>query len=249
MEFFIKKIFEENAENDELVHQQFSKFSRGEFRNKAMIVAKRQGSGKFSVNTTPEYGNELVRCLAEELGDSSAEIKGVIVSTRQLKEVPEFEELLAQVKIKQFMGVKQFQIDQELTGNQIIEILNLVPSAFVGLSFKVGDTELKIKPKAPKSAKPSSKGDAGPKVDFCRLKTKNEALVNDLVFDSETKGFKKVEITHEFIINEIVVSDELKAEAKEDFALIKEKALRKGKIVRKLNIDEKEVVKEVEFAA
>ena len=242
MEFFIKKIFDENV--DELVHQQFSKFSRGEFKYKAMVVAKAMRGGKFSINTTPEYGNELVKCLAEKLGDSITSVKGVVVSTRDLTGELDFQDK------KQFMGVKQYILDREMSGVEILELCEKVPSSFVGLSFKVGDTELKIKPKAPKSAKPSSKGDAGPKVDFCRLKTTDKSLVEGLIFDSEIKGFKKIEISHDFIIEEIVISDELKSEAKGDFALIKEKALRKGRIVRRVKVDEgEEVVKEVEFSA
>lgn len=241
MEFFIKKIFDGKV--DDLVHHQFSKFSRGEFKNKAMIVAKAQSGGKFSINTTPEYGNELVKCLAEKLGEKTTEVKGVVVSTRNLTGELDFQNK------KQFMGVKQYIMDKEMSGNEILELCNKIPSSFIGLSFKVDDTELKIKPKAPKSAKPSSKGDAGPKVDFCRLKTTDKSILDNLVFDSEARGFKKVEISHEFIINEIVVSDELKKEAGDDFALIKEKAKRKGKLIRKLNIDGKKVVKEIELEA
>jgi len=241
MEFFIKKIFD--GEVDEMVHQQFSKFSRGEFKDKAMVVAKAMSGGKFSINTTPEYGNELVRCLAEKLGDSVSAVKGVVVSTRDLTGELDFQDK------KQFMGVKQYIIDKEMSGTEILELCDKVPSSFIGLSFKVGDTELKIKPKAPKSAKPSSKGDGGPKVNFCRLKTKDRLVVESLLFDMELDGsWKKVEVSHDFLIEEIVVSDELKASAKGDFALIKEKALRKGKIIRKIRVDEgEEVRKEREF--
>jgi hypothetical protein len=241
MEFFIKKIFDGNS--DDLVHQQFSKFSRGDFKNKAMVVGKAMSGGKFSINTTPEYGNELVRILADKLGDEITDVKGVVISTRDLTGELDFQNK------KQFMGVKQYILDKEMSGNEILELCDKVPSSFVGLSFKVGDTELKIKPKAPKGAKPSTKGDA-PKVDFCRLKTKDKSLVDGLIFDKDISGFKKIEISHDFVINEIVVSDELKAEADGDFAMIKEKALRKGKLVRRVRIDEgEEVVKEVELSA
>jgi hypothetical protein len=243
MKFFIDKIFNGNVEKDRLVHLQFSKFSRGEFKDKAMIVAKAMSKGKFSVNTTPEYGNELVRSLAEKLGDNAALVKGVVVSTRDLTGELDFQDK------KQFMGVKQYIIDKEMSGNEILELCDKVPSAFIGLSFSVGDSELKIKPKAPKSAKPSSKGDSVPKVDFCKLKTTDKSIVDGLIFDEEAKNFKQIEIRHNFIIEEIVISDELKREAGDDFALIKEKSLRKGKIVRKLNIDGKDIVKEKEFEA
>ncbi|MBL7051424.1 hypothetical protein ISS04_04690 [Candidatus Woesearchaeota archaeon] len=243
MKFFIDKIF--NGEVDEWVHIQFQKFSRGEFKNRAMIVAKQQASGRFSINTTPEYGNEFVRVMAEKLGEEMTRVTGVVVSTRDLTGELDFQNK------KQFMGVKQYILDREMSGNEILELCDKVPNSFMGLSFKVDDSELKIKPKAPKSAKPSSKGDAGPKVDFCRLKTKDLSIVRSLLFDQELGGgWKKIEISHDFNINEIVVSDSLKEEAGGDFALIKEKALRKGRLVRRVRVDEgEEVRKEVEFSA
>ena len=227
MEFFIKKIFEDNV--DELVHQQFKKYSRGEFRNKAMIVAKKTGKG-YSISTSAEYANELVRYFAEKLGDESAVISGVVVSTLDLTGELDFKDK------KQFMGVKQYILDGEMTGNHIIELCDKLPNAFFGLSFEVGESKLKIKAKAPKSAKPSTKSEGKPKVDFCKIKTKDSELVNGLVFD--VSGFKKVEIGHDFLIDEIVVSDELKEEADGDFALIKERAKRKGRLVRKVSVDE-----------
>lgn len=239
MKFFIDKIF--NGENDEMVHLQFSKFSRGEFKDRAMIAAKAMSNGNFNINTTPDYGNELVRCLAEKLGNSKTHVTGVVVLTRDLTGELDFQNK------KQFMGVKQHVIDKEMSGDEILDICNKVPCAFIGLSFSVGESELKIKPKAPKSAKPSTKGDAEPKVDFCKLKTSDKNIVESLIFDSDAKVFKQIEIRHDFIIKEIVVSDELKASAGDDYALIKEKALRKGLIVRKLKIDGREMKKEREF--
>ena len=56
-----------------------------------------------------------------------------------------------------------------------------------------------------------------------------------------------MEIKHDFIINEIVIPDELKNE--KDFAKIREMSRRKGKIIRNLNIDGKDVKKEIEFEA
>jgi len=243
MKFFIDKIFSGKA--DELVHVQFQKFSRGEFKDRAMIIAKQMSSGKFSINTTPEYGNELVKCLGEKLGGEMTVVTGVVVSTRDLEGELDYENK------KQFMGVKQYVINKEMSGSEILELCDKLSNSFIGLSFKVGDSELKIKPKAPKSAKPSSKGESGPKVDFCKLKTSDRSIVDSLLFDSELqRGWKKVEVSHDFLINEIVISDELKKEAGEDYSLIKEKALRRGRVVRRLKVDESiEVMKEREFEA
>lgn len=236
MDFFITKIF--GGKIDDLVHVQFQKFSRGEFRDRAVIIAK-QSAGKFSINTTPEFGNEFVRYLAEKLGTAKTKVTGVVVSTRDL------EGELPYTHKKQFMGVKQYIIDGEFTGTEILNICNKFMNSFIGLSFSVNETELKIKPKAPKSAKPSTKSEETPKADFCKVKTKDTELVKKILFD--VNSFKTAEIVHTFVINEITVPEALKNE--KDFAVIREKSLRKGKIIRRLKIDGKETISEREFAA
>jgi hypothetical protein len=51
------------------------------------------------------------------------------------------------------------------------------------------------------------------------------------------------------MIDEIIVSDELKKEADGDYAKIKEMAKRKGKVVREITVDGVEKKKEKEFSA
>ena len=138
MDFFIKKIFEGKGEGDDLVHQQFIKFSRGEFPNKAMFVAKKQ-KDKYSISTTADYANELVMAFAEKLGEKSAEVTGLIVSTRDLSGIVDYDD------VSQFQGIKKYKIKKDMTGNQILDICEKLPSSFISFSFKVNNSELKIK--------------------------------------------------------------------------------------------------------
>ena len=229
---FIKKIF--NKEMNEEVHLQFQKFSRGEFRDRALIVAKRTGN-KYTINTSAEFANELVAEMAERLGHNSAKIMGAIVSTLNLN--------IDYKEKKQFKGVKRFLIEKKMTGQEIIELIKNYPKAFFALSFEADGSILKVKPKAPKSGKPSSKGEDAPKADFCKLITNDKSFAEDFVF--ERQEFKQAEIKHTFIIEEIVVPETLKKE--KDFALVREKALRKGKIIREGKIDGQNIRKEAEF--
>jgi hypothetical protein len=236
MDGFIKKIFE--GKTDELVHVQFQKFSRGEFKDKAVILYS-QSKGKYTLSTTYEYANEFSRALAEKLGESKTKVTGAIVSTRDLKGQLNYS------NIKQFAGVKQYQLDSDMSGKEIIALLDKLPTAFFALSFKVGETELKTKPKAPISGKPSTKADAGPKADFCKLYTADKNFIKSFVFDSEIDdSVKKAEITNIYVINDITLP---KGEA--DPVKVREMAIRKGKIVRNIKIDEKLVKKEHDFTA
>jgi hypothetical protein len=229
---FIKKIFKNQPDNS--VHLQFQKFGKGEFRNRALINARKSGN-KYTILTTAEFANELVREVAGKLGGNKARVTGAIVSTNDLKEELDFKE------IKQFQGVKRYLIDKEMNGNDILSLLEKFPKAFFALSFNCDkdSTSLKIKPKAPKSGKPGKKGEK-PKPNFCKITTTDKMLAEDFVF--EVPDFKKAEIDHKFIINEII-----QLEGETDYARIRELAKRKGEIIREALIDGKEIRKKMDF--
>lgn len=232
---FIKKIFD--GKSDDSVHLQFQKFSRGEFRDRALIEAK-NSNGRYTIKTSAEFANEFIKIMAEKLGNEKTKITGAIISTQDLKGELEFKD------IKQFQGVKKYLIDTEMSGDEIIGLLDKFPKNFFALSFSVGENILKIKPKAPKSGKPGKSGEA-PKVDFCSLKTKDAEIGKSFVF--EVENFKEARINHIFFIEKIEIPEDLKSS--KDFALIREKSKRVGKIIRKAVIDGKEVNSEKEFSA
>ena len=230
---FIKKIFDGAV--DESVHLQFQKFSKGEFRSRGLIEAKKIGKG-YSIKTSAEFANGLVRIVAEKLGEDSVRITGAIVSTQDLTGELEFKEK------KQFQGVKRYLIDKEMSGTEIINLLDKFPKNFFALTFEVGDMKLKIKPKAPKSGKPGKEKDGGPKADFCVLKTSDKNIAESFVF--EKPDFKEAKINHTFFIDELVFP-----EGEKDFAKMREMAKRKGRVVRTAMIDGVEMKKEFNFVA
>ena len=219
-----------------MAHLQFQKFSRGEFQNRAIIESK-LSKGKYTINTTPEFANEMVFLVAKKLGKDKALVTGSIITTSNLEEKIDFKSK------KQFQGVKNYSISGEMSGEEILDLLSKFPKAFFGLSFSTSDTVLKIKPKMPKSGKPSSKGEAAPKPDFCKIVTTDSKIGKSFIF--ETEIFSKAKVNHKFIIEKIVVPEEIKNE--KDFAIVREKSLREGKIIRTTIIDDKESVKEINF--
>jgi len=237
---FIKKIFE--GEKDKDAHLQFQKFSKGEFQNRALIEVK-NSKDKSTIKTSPEFANELVKIMAEKLINKGGNVRvtGCIVSTLDLKDEIEFKE------IKQFQGVKRYLIDKEMSGQEIKELIKKLPKNFFGLSFSVNaDNQLKIKPKAPKSGKPGKKSEE-PKADFCSLKTSDLEIAKNFIFERPKLDFKDAKINHTYLIEEIIIPEEIKKEG--DFKKMREEAIRKGKIIRKVNIDGKESISEKEFEA
>jgi hypothetical protein len=232
---FIKKIVDGRV--DELTHMQFQKFSRGEFSNRALVKIK-NSSGKYTLATTSEFANDLVLYMAKKLGEKTAEVKGSIIYTGNLEEINYKNK-------KQFMGVKQYVIEESMPGIGIIDLMSKFPKAFFALSFKVGEDELKIKPEAPKSAKPSTKTEEKPNPNFCKLTTKDKKVIESFVF--EKPDFKQVNISHTFLIKDIIIPNELKDE--KDFLKVREFAKRKGVILREVEIDGQKFRKEIDFEA
>ena len=232
---FIKKIFENQV--DEKVHAQFTRYGKGTFEDKALLDIHVQ-TKKVKIKTSPEFTNELVEFLANTI-EEKTQVKGIIFSTKNLTEESniEFQE------IKNAMGVKKHMINQELTKEQILEAVEKFPHASINLSFKTNKGELKVKEKAPKSGK-SGKGDKTPKADYCVFTTEDRSILEDYAFDIK-ESFKKAFINHTFIIEDIEIPEEFV----NDFSQARLKGIRKGKIIRKLNIDEKEIEKETNFEA
>ena len=233
---FIKKVQEKNF--DESVHLQFQKFSKGEFRNRALIEAK-NSKGNYTIKTSAEFANELVKTLAQKLGNTKTKVTGSIIGTNDLKGVLDFK------KISQFQGVKNYSMEKDMSGSEIVGLIEKFPKNFFALSFSVGEDILKIKPKAPKSGKPGTKGDETPKIDFCNLKTTDKKIAETFIF--ENPEFKTAKIAHDFLIEKSEVPAELKNS--EDFALIREKSKRVGKILRRADIDGNKSEKYLELAA
>ena len=221
MDFFVHKLYKNSG--DALSHLQFEKFSRGIFADRAIVQAK-FSKGNYSFVTTSEYASDIIRACAVELGPKKTMVTGVIISTKPLPSN------IIHHGISQFMGVKKYSISGEYSGNEIIAMCDSVPRAFVALTFSTGQSELKIKPKAPKSAKPSKPGEDGPKVDFCKLKTTNPDFAKKLFF--EVSEFKTAEARHNFEITDIEIPT-----GEPDPVKMREKSIRTGKVVRKLKVD------------
>jgi hypothetical protein len=230
----IKKIFS-NVRDDE-VHGDFTKYSRGVFENKYLVEAKKVKE-RWNIKTSSEFVNYIVReCLKEVKGE--VEVKGVIVATFDVSKEAQF----PVERIKQFMGIKQAVISAKISPDKIISLMDKYPKAFFALSFSTPNSELKVKAKAPKSAKPASGGDKEPAAEFLSVKTSNKAIADDLLFG--IGEFKELSIKHVLNIKDIILP-----KGEKDPLKMRENAIRKGTIKRIVKVDGKEIVKEVEFEA
>jgi len=229
---FIKDIFSGKYSEEE-VHNEFIKFSRGEFKSKYLINAKKQ-KDRWIIKTGPEFVNAIVKLCLDKAPDM-VKMTGVIVSTMPVQ--ANF------IKgMKQFMGIKQFKVDGEINKKEIIDMIAKNPRVFYALSFVTPSCELKIKAKAPKSAKPSTASEKESLPEFCSLKTTDKDVINELFFDNP--NFEEIKIRHTLKITDVVYPKEFMSMKPE---VVREQSKRKGVLVRNVEIDGQTKTSQAEF--
>lgn len=229
---FVDKLF------DEEVHSDFLKYGRGEYKDKYLVEVKKQKDA-FTIKTGPEYVNFLVKKCFEKVSGSVA-VSGIIVSTNDLRSEAKF----AIADVSNFQGIRKMKIDTTSEASTFLEMMHRYPRVFFALSFQGPDFLIKVKAKAPKSAKPGKESEDGPKAEFCSLKTKDISLVREFLFD--VSAFKEASANHKIIVEGIVYPKDMNSLKPEE---IREKSKRKGKIIRTLTVDGKTITSEADFLA
>jgi len=216
MAYFIKKIFQNRI--DEHTHQQFVRFSKGVFDNKAVINASR--NGKIKLSGTYDLSNDLALFSVSLAG--KAHVKGLILSKN---EIPGFNG-------KKKKGLINYEIDQDIDLKNLEEISEkayclLIDCLADGIEFKTK----KVLPR------PSSKGIDKINDKFWTLNLDIRfwpKVKEDILFDLP-EG-KKYRVIHKYEINEIIAP-----KGEKDFEKIRLMAKRKGVIIRTAEIDGKPV--------
>ncbi len=209
MDCFIKKVWQ--GKGDE-AHQYFVRFSKGKFQNRAVLVL--QKTTKIKLKGSFEWANDFAG-IASELGESS--FSGTILSKQ---EIPELTEFLKKKK----ESIVQYEV-QGISAEKVRQAYNKAYCLL--LNAESPEVVLKTKKKLPKPGKAEGKVDDG----FCQIEAdlKYWPQIKEAFMLAECK---KAKIAHTFIIDNIILP-----EGEKDFAKIREFAKRKGKIIRKMEID------------
>lgn len=221
MESFIKKIFFNKP--DDKTHWQFVRFGKGSYGGRAALNLHITNRIKFKGSF--EYANDFA-LLAAEL--ANCKFSGIILSKEQLG--------LSNEKKKS--GV--YQYETELDSNKVKEIYNKAYCLL--LDAEGSGFSLKTKKKLPK---PGKSGEAKIDDTFCIIEC-------DLHLLGKIKeGFlwdvgecKKAKVRHTYEILDLVYP-----KGEKDFNEIRLKTKRKGRLIRKLEVDGTERQVEKEFEA
>ena len=220
MESFIKKIFTGKA--DEKCHRQFVRFGKGIFPGRAALNL--QKNEKIKLRGSFEFANDFSN-LVSELAD--CRFSGIIFSKEEI----------SGFSGKNKAGIIQYEVEN-INSEKIKEISGRVYTML--LDAEGQGISLKMKKKLPK---PGKSGEAKIDDKFCILEADAK------YWQAIKEGFmlpecKKAKISHTYIIEDIIMPN-----GEKDFAKIREMSKRKGKLIRKTEIDGKEDIKELGLEA
>lgn len=217
---FIKKIFENKA--DDLVHKQFTRFGKGEYE-RALLTLKK--SSKLNIKASFEFSNDLVELIIQE-ASSNIEISGVILAAH------EFNLDLKNEYSKRGKIYKAEIEEQIITKEKLKEIFEKFKFDWLLLNLSADNCSLKCKSSLPKPG-------GTLKDDFCSASFENLNIAKEFAFDVD--NFKVLIIKHIFKIEDLIVNKE----DENNFEKARINAKRKGKILRILDVDGKEIKKEI----
>lgn len=204
------------------VHSSFIRFGKGKFENRAALSL--QKTSKIKLRGSFDWANDFVN-LVSELAD--AKFSGIILNKEPLDLENE----------KKKSGIFEYEVS-EISSEKIREIKDKVYCML--LDTEAPGLTLKMKKKLPKPGKSREA-----KIDdkFCQLEAelKYWPQIKEAFMLPECK---KAKISHTYIIDELIFP-----QGEKDFAKIRELTKRKGKIIRKMEIDGKETCEEKGFEA
>ncbi len=232
MECFIKKVIGGNI--DEKTHHQFMRFGKGHYKNR-MILSFHKTASKIKIKSSFEYANDFVNFVSE-LGDF--EFSGMVLSKEDIHE--ELIKKDANMQECKKGNLILYTIDK-IDSDTIKEIYDKI--YYLLLNCQTDKLKLRIKKKLPKPGKSEDKIDDA----FCRLEADNSywlKIKEAFFWGLPVENCKKTKINYEIVINEIIAP-----QGEKDFVKIREMGKRKGKLIRNLNIDGREIRKEIEFEA
>jgi len=220
----IKNLFEKKIGETE--HLQFIRFGKGTYKNRFYIKIKK--NKRIKIKSGFESVNDLIRIITQNI-QTNAKVKGKVFSKK------DFKEGLFENKEKK-KGFYVGTIDKELFPNQLKELYEEFKNEHLLLNIQSEEYNLKTN-----SSLYNPRGSY--KENFATFETTNfNAVKSDFLFDLPDK-FKEIELKHDIFVEEIIIPKEYENNA--ELARIHGK--RKGKLIRKITIDEKEVEKELDF--
>lgn len=235
---------ENPSENFKFIHRHFYRYSRGDFIGPALKVS--QTKSKFTLKGSHEYEDLILELVVEGITNPQEifEIKGNLISGRDIN--PVITKLGFNWDLKESTGkTKNFKADiidrvNKETLLKSIEVFR--ENSYFLLSFNLNPTcKVSTKKNIPQpSKKKVEEDDVNKRIQFCTGYIYNteknlKNILENAFFDFKSsipKNWKSLTIFNNYKITDIQLPKDVK-----DSRLLRIMAVRKGKLIRTLDID------------
>ncbi len=222
---FIKNVVE--GEIDDKTHSQFVKFGKGEYKNRAVLNCRKGSS--IRLNSGSEYANDFVDLVSENV---NVIFSGIILSKESIKEF---------LNVGELKKSEIYSYEVEGISSEVVKKIS-EKAYFMLLDAEGEGISLKIKKKLPKPGK-SKKSKIDDKFCVLEAELKFWSMIKD-AFLWDLPDFKKAVVSHDYIIDELIVPENEK-----DFKKTRVLAKRKGKLIRNIEVDGQKKSVERNFVA
>lgn len=218
---FIQQIV--NGKVDEATHKRFERYGKGDYERGLLWIKK--GKKALRIKASWDWANDLFGIIAEKI-KKDTEVNGKIIAARDFES-----ELGIEAEFSKRGKLYTAEIKANLNPEQMKSIFEKFKGDFLLLNVKSDDLKLSVKNSIPK---PGGKV----KENFCSATLPLDTL-DEFAFDFD-QNFSEANIVNKFVITELVVPKEYE----KDFAMARVMAKRKGKLIRVITVDGKNIEKE-----
>ncbi|MEM2707806.1 MAG: hypothetical protein QXQ30_01900 [Candidatus Pacearchaeota archaeon] len=214
-------------------HRYFIRFGKGIYNGRGLMSINLR---KFIIKGSFENVPSILVWLSK---NRKIKVNGKILSKEEI------DNSISKIGLKILNKKKKEKLVEYIVEGECSNLDEINEKAYFFLiDVKNKDFEFKCKKNLPKPSTKETKLQA----DFFTLTLKDKILFEDFkkefLFDIEINNSKKIEIEHDLIIDKIDISGLENLEKQGKFEELRNLAKREGKIIRKINIDGKEIVKE-----
>ncbi|MFX1396962.1 MAG: hypothetical protein ACFFAS_07940 [Promethearchaeota archaeon] len=251
---FLKKLveipqLEDPAKNYFFVHRHFYRYSKGEFVGPAIRITKTKA--KITIKGTHEYEDLVQEITCKALNTDQFVISGNLETGKDLKE--ELSQLGLDWNLKKSTGDKKIYkaiIDDSIDKHKLLQVIEMLRSnSYLLISFNAGTSgRVTTKKRIPQpSKKKVEEDDISKRVSFCTAIIDNTEKINSLIqelvfpdFKSEMpESWKNITLTNNYIIKSIEIPKNVK-----NSMMMRILAIRKGKMIRSLDVDDELIEKQ-----
>jgi hypothetical protein len=254
---FLKKIIESPILEDPAkqhidVHRHFYKYSKGEFIGPALKITKT--NTRITLKGTHEYEDLILESVVNTLSEEEVQIKGILISGNDISDLITslgFDWMLKKSTSQtQNYKAKILSTTDKETLLESIEAFR--KTSYYLISFNVSPTcKVTTKNRIPQpSQKKVEEDDVSKRIQFCtgvlnntenNLRTVLDLVLSDFKAELPEK-WKTITITNNYRITDIILPEDV-----DNWGLKRILAIRKGKLIRSLDIDQEIIEKQYNF--